>query len=236
MISNVPAIAEAVARVPFWNDFDGADVVDSKGDNCYAASGRDHMASHWDYVKIDGIKTPGRATVKCSPQTSLDKQKVAGRDGATVVSRGKKPANMEIVITVWTQPQWSLLLQLLEYINARPGKRAPVDRQSRVVSGDKSQASLLVEHPALSVIGVGSMVVEGIEAPVLPGDGTLTISIKGIQHIPPSKKDATKKIKGAGAPKVAPEFDPTQNSPGGSKPSQNDAGPRPAVTPSRGPY
>ncbi len=123
----------------------------------------------WDQIAIAGTTLPGMVIVSGQGiARKIDVKSSPNRDGARIRDRGYDPARFDIEVIVWTERQFSDLLPILEGLQPkrRGGERQPVD----------------VSHPALAMLGIRSMYVEGVGMPQVKS-GKLHIPIKAIEWV-----------------------------------------------------
>ena len=90
-----------------------------------------------------------------------------GASGALLVYRGLKLAHFSIVLSLYTEADWT------EWAAFRPlVMRPPIGKRPR---------ALTVVHPVLNEVDITALVVESVEAPAQSEDGVWTIEIKCIE-------------------------------------------------------
>lgn len=121
----------------------------------------------WDTIIIAGAVMPGHAIVSGDGiSRDIDLKKSPGRDGARLRDRGYQNAKFSIEIQVWEADQLEELQRRLE------------DLQPKRRGGTRN--ALDVAHPALAMLGITAMYVEGIGMPTLK-DGSLSVTLKAIE-------------------------------------------------------
>lgn len=201
----------------------------------------------WDVVILNGFRSPGIATVKCTPQLKIDLPKKTSTDGGPAIERGHVPAKIEVVIKVWTPDQWTALQELLNNIWRKPGEGfrlenqdgVPVSSSTKVKGKDgkttlKAKPAITIAHPCCALWGVTAMLLESPESPEpAPEIGAKIVRLRGMQYIAPSKRPTTKKAAGSGV-KLTPEFKQAHNAVPPDPPSKTDAVPRLPPKPNTG--
>lgn len=185
----------------------------------------------WDVVTMGEVKFPGVSTVSVTRSKRLDNKKAPGRDGATPTYLGDDPAAIDITCTIWTRAQWDALQDVLAILwpSSRGSKNA----------ADYNQA-IPLSHPALDCAPrIEFVVLTSIGKPRLAERGKVQVTLRGLEYIPPSQKNATKTPTKAPAPKPANVavnssfgvLQPVNNEFGGSivVRSQNAAQPSPST-------
>lgn len=121
----------------------------------------------WDAIVIAGSAMPGLALVSGEGiGRDIDMKKSPGRDGARLRDRGYQNAKFTVELRVWTADQFESLQRRLE------------DLQPKRRGGTRN--ALDVAHPALAMLGVTSMYVQGIGMPVIKG-GILSVTLKAVE-------------------------------------------------------
>lgn len=147
----------------------------------------------WDTLLLGGEVMPGIAAVTCEVERKLDIQPVKGGDGATIQDQGYVPGPVGIALKIWLPEQWTELQRLMPRIHPRApgGVRSPLE----------------IIHPAANVLGVHTVYVHKIAAPVVDRARAAVVAIQAVQWFPaPKPAKATKK------PKASPKggaFDPS---------------------------
>lgn len=136
----------------------------------------------WDTLLLGGEVMPGIAAVTCEVERKLDVQPIKGGDGATIQDQGYVPGPVGIALKIWLPEQWVELQRVLPRIHPRApgGVRSPLE----------------IIHPAANVLGVHTIYVSKIAAPVIDRSRAAVIAIAGIQWFPaPKTAKANKKPK-----------------------------------------
>lgn len=144
-----------------------------------------YSPSPWDFVTLGSVVFPGVCTVSATPSKRLDNKQAAGRDGATPTFVGYSPAQVEIKCKVWTGPQWEALQEVIAGIwpTAEGAKTATTYNES-----------MAIDHPALAALRITKVVVQSITAPSTAERGTLSITVRCLEFVPPTKKSAVKTV------------------------------------------
>jgi hypothetical protein len=199
--------------------------------NSMGFEGELYASNPWDTVTLGGKQLPGLCEVRGLPRLQLDRQKVNGQDGATLIERGYLPGPIEIKVTIWTPEQWEVMQDVISAIWRKPGKIATTQKkvsQSQIKKEAKvaEQAALDIDYPGAAMLRIKSVVVDGLSMPE-PGSGeqVRVISIKCVEYVPTQPTVATKKVKGAARVTVVKELRrPEKNNPR-NPPSKTDGGP-----------
>ena len=126
----------------FWDDPQGPD-----------ASGmvRDRFSTNpWDYVVLDGRKTPGLVEVLATPAMKFDEKNSAGRHGSSITFAGYKPTKVDISVHIWTDDQLEEMEDLLALVWPVVTKKNPQPK------------AIQVRHPSLNALHVKSIAVLGV--------------------------------------------------------------------------
>lgn len=170
-----------MSNLPFWAPLTGT-------------SGPVYSDTGYDLALFGSTQVPGVVEVSVTAERGLDEQKAAGRHGATLIFRGRKPVRAEMRVRLWTPEQWTAMQTLLGEIYPQGGTGTP--------------KAFDVTHPALALLKVGQMAVVSVSAPKPTGTpGEREIVIQLVEYTAPAKRkqNATKKIEGA-AVATRPEF------------------------------
>lgn len=174
--------------VPWLDDFlAGASALGMK-DKLYSFN-------PWDTVVMGDVKFPGICTVSVTRSKRVDSKKAPGRDGATPTYLGDDPATIDITCTIWTRAQWDALQDVLAIIwpSSRGAKNA-----------DNYNQSIPLSHPSLDCAPrIEFVVLQSITKPRLVERGKVQVTMRGVEYIPPTQKNATKTVTKAPAPKTA---------------------------------
>lgn len=195
--------------------------------------GANYAESDWDFVVLNGIKSPGISVVTCKPSMRIDVQKPSGGDGSPLILRGHNPAKVDIAIEVWTPAQWLLLQEFMDVIWRRPGKDSRQDRPGQKTATIKATGAIEIQHPACRMYGVTAVVIHSPSSPERSPNGGRILRIDALQYTPQSG-NTTRKAQGSGkVVPVTPELQRPKNV-AGLPPSQTDARPFTPVPPSMG--
>lgn len=191
-----------------------------------------------DLVILGGEKLPGICTIKALPAQEISRQKVPGRDGATILWRGYIPGPIDLSCVMWLDAQWQIMQDVIGRLWQKPGKQlagkgvAPKKESSKALERAVSvaeQAAMDIVHPYLQVLGISRVIMAGVS---LPEDGpapqSKTINFKLLEYVPPGKKSATKKAKGSlptFARSTTLEGKGPRNAVAGPSPGEKEAGP-----------
>lgn len=177
--------------------------------------GPDYSKNLWDTVRLGGVLLPGICAVKGLPMLSFDKKKAGGVDGATITVNGYLPGPIDIECRMWTPSQWQLFVN---YVAPKIWRRPN--------SGKTDPAKLAkdIDHPALAVWGIRSVVVLGVSVIEPAGDpGVRVVRLKCVEHVAP-KKSATVTAKGSTNVPIDKHFQQASNA-AGEPPEKTDIHP-----------
>jgi hypothetical protein len=105
----------------------------------------------WDALRIGDTEMPGLATVKPKRVARIDSQESPGVDGASQVTLGRKPSEVDVTVRIWTADHLDRLETLMRKI-LTPASKAP-------------QRPVKLDHPALRLHGITSMFVAEVAGP-----------------------------------------------------------------------
>src|ERR1044072_7775866 len=117
-----------------------------------------YASSPDDQVSLGGDMLPGLCQVDTLPEHVYERQKVDGRDGATLTMRGYLPGPIDIECRIWTKEQWDVLQAIIAKVWRKPGKLAAVDTAAKK-TGTNADAAVAEEnavdiaHYALQAVG-----------------------------------------------------------------------------------
>lgn len=161
------------AMVPFW-DVDVAS-LDPSNNNF----------SPWDVCALAGLVLPGLAKVTPKARKRFDVKKKKGSDGAGLTFTGYDPSEVQIALRVWTQLHLDTLQSQMPMLKAK----------SKTLAGAQATAAELaldINHPSTSLLGIHSVVVQGIDGLVATETkGVWQMLIHCLEYVPPSKLDGT---------------------------------------------
>jgi hypothetical protein len=167
--------------------------------------GQDYAENLWDTVRLGGVLLPGICSVKGLPMLSFDKKKAGGVDGATITVNGYLPGPIDIECRMWTPSQWQLFVN---YVAPKIWRRPNTGKT------DPAKLAKDIDHPALAVWGIRSVVVLGVSVIEPAGDpGVRVVRLKCVEHVAP-KKSATVTPKGSTNVPTDKHFQPASNEAG----------------------
>ncbi len=139
----------------------------------------DPLSSPVDSFIIAGQRSPGVAELEgVTLSRTIDERKGFGLSGATTVVKGQKLARFVAKVRLF-EPQhfvdWQAFVDVLRRFNPRSDRMRGFD----------------FSHPQTDQLGISSVVVEEIGAPMQTGDGEWTASIKLVEHRRPRPMLAT---------------------------------------------
>jgi hypothetical protein len=148
----------------------------------------------YDTCQLGGMTLPGLAQLTANIGRKLDVKQAKGVDGATITDNGSEVEDVQIVLTMWTRPQWSAYQQILPAIdpNNQKGKTTPKD----------------IVHPMVNLHGIRRVYVTKISSPQpsrLKGAFEITIQCKGWRPEPKNPVSKTNTAK-----KADNKTDPTE--------------------------
>jgi hypothetical protein len=166
-----------MAKVPFWLD-------EFLAENDLSPPGA------WDRITIAGKKLPGLAIVNADSQFKVDPKKSPGKSGATPTFHGRRPADIDIQVIIWTEDQLDELTeQLVVLWPAEPDRKKPqpVD----------------VYHPSLALLGIKSMYLTQVSG-LKPGpvSKSMSMSMKAHEYRRGGKKSESLTPDGSAPPNV----------------------------------
>lgn len=188
------------ATVPFWDD--PVQSIDPSNSNL----------SPWDICYLANIQLPGICLVQAKKKKRLDIKRAKGKQNATITFNGNDPADVLITCRIWTPVQLSLLQALLPVINPPPNA--------------KTFSAVDIAHPALTLLGIGSVVVQFLDA-LQPTQtkGVWELKIYCIEYAGPTKKDVTKTADGSSNYNTVPHAVQANSLQKPPQPSETDTGP-----------
>lgn len=140
----------------------------------------------WDTVTMGDVQFPGICTVNVTRSKRLDSKKAAGRDGATPTYLGDEPATIDITCTVWTRAQWDALQDVMALI-------WPSSQGAK--NGENYNQALPLSHPALDCAPRVQFVTLTGHGKARPsGRGQIQITLRGLEYLPATTKNATKTV------------------------------------------
>lgn len=144
----------------------------------------DNGSTLWSLLTIADVNFQGFVTITGGVSRDIQKKKPKGADGARITDNGYNLAEMNITLTIVRQQEWddfqNVLLPLI-HPRRKGGPRSPV----------------VIQHPALNVLGVSRIYFERIGLPVVDSKGIGTVSMDAIEWAPAPKD--VKKAAGRGA-------------------------------------
>lgn len=131
----------------------------------------------WDALVFGGVRFEGGVEVTGTPwKKKHDHRRARGRNGARSVATGWDLGEWTIKLTAWEDDDIAQLGELIAAVTQRG-------------EGQDSNA-LAIEHPAITVAGVGQVLLEEADAPEL--DGTkVTWTAKVKEYRPPAPRVVT---------------------------------------------
>ncbi len=194
-----------------------------------------YAANPADLCILGGHKLPGICKLKALPSQEISRQKVPGRDGATILWRGYVPGPIDLECLVWLPRQWEILQGIIAEVWQKPGKSLAgkgATKKESIKALEKQvliaeRAAMDIAHPYLQDIGITRVIVAGISLPEEgPAPQSRTVNFKLLEYVPPQPRTALAKAKGALPTfKRAPELDQARNASAGPSPGQTEAGP-----------
>jgi hypothetical protein len=165
---SAPALRYQGYQSSFWDEAaivrggDGADQDVAPGIYTgvpvYSEGALPENVSPWDIIYLDGRRAPGIARVEGGRHLNIDIPKVIGQLIPEARLLNFDPVPFTVTLTIWHPDQFTDLRFLLARVLPPPGQN-PVLRPVRV------------SHPALDLIGVTTIYVQGLELPRHLGKG-----------------------------------------------------------------
>lgn len=188
------------ATVPFWDD--PPQTLDPSNAH----------ASPWDVCVLNGIPFPGLCVVQSKTKKRLDVKKAKGGRCATLTFTGNDPADVMITCRIWTPTHLDQLQSVIRIIQPKPNA--------------KSFTAVDIYHPALSVLGINSVVVQFIDAlQATQVKGVWEMKLQALEYTKPSKQDVTKTADGSTDFTTVPHAIQAGASEALPEPSETDTGP-----------
>lgn len=138
----------------------------------------------WNYLFIGVHKGVAPGTVKSLIPKSVwddDKKKGSGTTGATLTINGEKLWEVQIVLSIWDDPEWPERLRL-------DMQRVGYLREALFPGGKKAGKPFDCYHPKLAAVGLRSLFFETGEWLVDVGPSMWEIRLGACQYAPPPKK------------------------------------------------
>jgi hypothetical protein len=166
-----------------------------------------YPSNPFDLVILGGEKLPGICKIKALPAQEISRQKVPGRDGATILWRGYVPGPVDLECLMWMDAQWQIMQGIISRLWQKPGKTLAGKGGAKKESGKalENQAAIAegaatdIDHPSLQVLGITRVILSGVS---LPEEGSApqsrTINFKLLEYVPPGKKTVSRKVAGSG--------------------------------------
>ncbi len=209
--------------VPFW-----------VSDTSRGFDGPVYAKNPHETIFIGGLQLPGICKVTALPSQQVDRQKVSGGDGATIIVRGYLPGPVDVECEMWLPSQWEVFQNVQAQIWTKPGKLAGVEKAKGKAAVQAAaiaeREALDIAHPALQALSISRVVVVGISLPT-PGQipQSRVVHIKCLEFVPTPKTKATAKIKGSAKverdAKLTTAKFPSANAPGLSPSAAGAGGP-----------
>lgn len=154
----------------------------------------------WDSISVSGVPwgkgTPqgGKIQVRgCSRFYKIDQKDSKGQDGSTQTYLGSHPKTFRLIFSIWTALQWT-------YWNATI---LPFFFYSGVIN---KVNPIQIQHPALAVVGVTSILVDDIGSPEIDEQTKeLRMVLTVREYLPAAPGNASVTPVGA-APPASPGF------------------------------
>jgi hypothetical protein len=140
----------------------------------------------WSGGSVNGIDLPGLVRVRISRANNWDRKIAKGAHGETQTFNGRKAADVDITIRVWTAEDWTRLeSEILPLLEPQTGKETP--------------KPLDLVHPVASSRDVKAILVDSVAGPDPNDNGIYEVQIKAFEYAPVNKSNATGTAKGAPA-------------------------------------
>lgn len=150
---------------------------------------REFWSSH-DRLYLAGRECPGRAKLTGTKTHKLDKKDALGQDGATTTHTGYEPAEIDILLVLWTQDDLDSWARMVPALQPKTSKRTPqptgkllagipggltgedqfvFNGSGALLLGSSSSAPprdgpnpVDINHPALRIMGIKSIYIASI--------------------------------------------------------------------------
>jgi hypothetical protein len=137
----------------------------------------------WSGGTLNGVELPGIVRVRVSRANNWDRKTAKGSHGETQTFNGKKAADIDITIRVWTEDQWNVLAtEILPLLEPQAGKETP--------------KPLDIIHPTAVTRNVKALLVDSVAGPDIQ-DGYGEVQIKAFEYLAPSTNNATGTAQGS---------------------------------------
>jgi hypothetical protein len=138
----------------------------------------------WSGGSLNGVDLPGVVRVRISRANNWDRKTAKGSHGETQTFNGKKAADVDITIRVWTEEDWlRLSTEILPLIEPQAGKETP--------------KPLDLIHPVAVSRNVKAILVDSVAGPDANDSGIYEVQIKAFEYLAPSQKNANGTAKGS---------------------------------------
>ncbi len=152
--------------VPFWGFDPPNDVAEE-----FAS------LSPWDAIYFGGMQAPGIPQVRARRAHRSDVRSSPGDSANQITHLGPVPAEVDVMLLLWTSAQWRLWQQMVEYIFPTPGKNAK--------STSRGPQAIQVDHPALQAYRITSLYCLEIGVPEIgPVPGSRIIALRFVEFRP----------------------------------------------------
>lgn len=137
----------------------------------------------WSGGSVNGVDLPGLVRVRISRGNTWDRKIAKGAHGETQTFNGRKAADVDITIRVWTAEDWTRLeTEILPLLEPQVGKETP--------------KPLDLVHPVASSRGVKAILVDSVAGPDPNDNGIYEVQIKAFEYAPVNKSNGTGTAKG----------------------------------------
>lgn len=137
----------------------------------------------WSGGTISGVDLPGLVQVKVSRANTWDRKIAKGAHGETQTFNGRKAADIDITIRVWTQEQWdSLQSEIIPMLEPQTGKETP--------------KPLDLVHPGAAARNVKAILIDSVAGPDPKDSGIYEMAIRAFEYAPVNKSNASGTAKG----------------------------------------
>jgi hypothetical protein len=178
---------------PFWDNFtDGYE-------------GPPYPQDRRAQCQLAGYALPGRAAVDGSAKKRLQVMKANGADGGALVERGYTPGELDIDLTMWTPEQWDTWQRILPVVFRKPNKLDLKDHKEQKTGAKQSDlettktSSVSIVNWKAQSLNIATVIVTQVGLPKENADGSVTVTIKCTEYVPPKKGAKAKPRKVVGA-------------------------------------
>lgn len=130
----------------------------------------DDNGSLWDKLTIGPHVLPGVWSVRAKSRRRIDVKSTRGQDGARFRDQGYEPAQITMVGRMNGPTDWAAMVKAGKLLTPR----------RRGVAMEPLQA----EHPALTYLGIGNVLIQEVEAPRMGSGGVPEFTMQALEWVP----------------------------------------------------